>query len=62
MRARGGAMVAGLRRRRPARAQRVRLHDATGQAHSVEPESERGRALLAAAEALLSAAERQNRA
>jgi hypothetical protein len=62
MRARGGAVVAGLRRRRVGRGLRVRLHDAGGQGHAVEPESDRGRTLLAAAEALLSAADRQNRA
>ena len=55
-RARG--VVAGLERRKAAREPRVTVRDRGGQPHTLAPADPRAEALLAAAERLLSAAQR----
>ena len=53
-----GAVAAGWSRRREARAPRVTVRDASGQADQLSPGDPRADALLDAAERLLSAAQR----
>jgi hypothetical protein len=55
-RARG--VVAGIERRKAARSPRVTVRDRAGHARTLEPGDPRAEALLAAAERLLSAAQR----
>ena len=55
-RARG--VAAGLERRKAARTPRVTVRDKGGQARALDPDDPRAEALLAAAERLISAAQR----